>query len=491
MGLSACLSLNLYAGNQVISIAPEGVMAGEENVCHSLQEAFDRISSLEETDTVHLRVLPGDYWMEQTLVIDQPLPAPVVVSGEGAEKPRFLAGVRVEGWEPWQNGIWRAFIPEVQQYGFAFDQFYVNGERAQLARTPNEGWGWVTSSSEQAFQSGERAPEFAVQRISFSPQELAPFAGLSPEQMKQTRFRFFHKWDITQKYCDYMATDSGYVYFNGSGMKPWNPIGEGARYIIYNQLDLLDEPGEWYLDRESGYIYYMPVEGEVMEDAFCVVPILHQWIDIQGKQSAPVRNLKFENLSFQYASYMIPKEGEEPTQAAANTEAAVELDYVEHVTFANCEFLHTGAYAIWIGEECHNNAVRHCYIADLGAGGIKVGRPVWDASKNTVTSGNIIDNNIITSAGHEQPCGVGVALFHTADNQVTHNEISDILYSGVSVGWTWGYNEDGKRSPAGCALQEHAKHSRKCRRKSVFSEREDAFFAAASKTSSNACLMRP
>lgn len=402
------------------------------------------------SDTLFVLVASGDYYMKQPFSIQAPSSRPIVIKSQGNEKPRFLGGIQITGWEKEKEGVYRAYIPEVIQYGFEFEQFYVNGKRAVLARTPNREWFFVKNSNQYPFAKTSTAAlaDYAVQRFDFYPEDWTSLSGLSKEDLANMKFRFYHKWDITRKSPEYVVTDSACVYMEGGGMKPWNPIQKGSRYFMYDYKAALDSVGEWYLDRESGYIYYMPVEGEVMEDAFCVVPILHQWIDIQGKQSAPVRNLKFENLSFQYASYMIPKEGEEPTQAAANTEAAVELDYVEHVTFANCEFLHTGAYAIWIGEECHNNAVRHCYIADLGAGGIKVGRPVWDASKNTVTSGNIIDNNIITSAGHEQPCGVGVALFHTADNQVTHNEISDILYSGVSVGWTWGYNEDGKRSPA-------------------------------------------
>lgn len=122
----------------------------------------------------------------------------------------------------------------------------------------------------------------------------------------------------------------------------------------------------------------------------------------------------------------------------------MQLDFSESITFENCEILHTGAYGLCLGQECHDNKIKHCYLSDLGAGGIKVGEPYHKVYMDKVTSGNVIDNNIITSAGHEQPCGVGIALLHTSDNKVTHNEISDLLYSGISVGWTWGY----KKSPA-------------------------------------------
>lgn len=65
-------------------------------------------------------------------------------------------------------------------------------------------------------------------------------------------------------------------------MKPWNPIQKDSRYVIYNYKDAIDMPGEWYLDKAEGYIYYMPREGEDMAAALCIAPALHQTVVIRG-----------------------------------------------------------------------------------------------------------------------------------------------------------------------------------------------------------------
>lgn len=445
---------------------------------------------------INIFIEKGVYYLSESVILrpedSGTAESPTTITSLNEDQAVLSGGLPVSGWKKAVNNVpglpniakGKVWVADVSNLGCSvleFRQLWVDGKKAVRARDWNGAqmgrilsWNFPAKTCKIPFSAAKDAAGLAhIKGIEMVIQQWWAIANLRVKSIQVNG---------AEAELSFMEPESR-VQSEHPWPAPWISTKTGnSPYYLTNAIQFLDEPGEWYEDLKNGKVYYWPRAAENMNAAKVVVPNLETLVRIEGTIDNPVAYVSFKGISFQHAGWLRPSRfGHVPHQAGmymldayklkipgtpdkkglenqawvGRPAAAVEVSYAHHTGFEGCRFEHHASTGLDYKRGTHDNEIKGNLFKDIGGSGILVGvfsdeatevhLPYNPTDQREICTNESITNNLITDATNEDWGCVGIGAGYVRGINIAHNEISDVAYSGISMGWGWTKSNNAMR----------------------------------------------
>lgn len=421
-------------------IAPDGSdkNAGTKGKpLETTEEALARIRK-ETYQEAYIYYLTGEYYWN----------APIELTGDDhdihfcaaeGETPRILGSFLVDGWKETNvNGI-DMWVTEIEEGKRDFQSLFEEEAVLPRSRWPKEGYFSVKAPSD-GDNYGSTDPNLKMEYAMYlNPDEVkfAETGSFEPMKLTDVTLKIIHWWKDETVNVKSLDLDTGRIEFSRPATMT---IKSGDRYYFENVFEAMSEPGEWYMDRMSGKLYYIPQSGEEIKNTRLYAAQTEQFAVCKGAD-----DISFEGLTFSMGDWSIPEStfnscGADHHQAAYDVTPAFYFASTDGIVFRDCNFSQINSTCLKFGYNVQNIIVEDNTFRDIGANAVFLVGENLEKDDTRVTGNFRISNNLISGYGQCFFNATAVGILHGARGEISNNEIHDGYSTAITLGWVWGYD---------------------------------------------------